>query len=242
MSDPVMSATQFVETAQKIAQQPSLYVMGAFGAPSTSTSRARYTGPNANPYNQQTERKNMILSSQTGTWFFDCIGLIKGILWGFRFDLAATYGGAIYESNGVPDSDADTYIGLCTDVSTDFTNVQPGEMLWKSGHAGIYIGAQLAVECTPAFANRVQVTSVQNMGNVTYPARTWTKHGKLPFVDYTQMPFTDVRGAENRAAVQWAWENGITQGTSATTFSPNNPCTRIQIVKFLKRFYDQFIA
>nr|WP_325240009.1 S-layer homology domain-containing protein [uncultured Oscillibacter sp.] len=36
-------------------------------------------------------------------------------------------------------------------------------------------------------------------------------------------------------AVQWAVENGITVGTSATTFSPNAPCTRAQVVTFLWR-------
>lgn len=36
-------------------------------------------------------------------------------------------------------------------------------------------------------------------------------------------------------AVGWAVEKGITTGTSATTFSPNNICTRGQIVTFLYR-------
>lgn len=36
-------------------------------------------------------------------------------------------------------------------------------------------------------------------------------------------------------AVLWAVENGITAGTSSTTFSPDNPCTRAQIVTFLWR-------
>ena len=39
------------------------------------------------------------------------------------------------------------------------------------------------------------------------------------------------------AAVQWAVKNGITQGTSATTFSPNAACNRAQIVTFLYRQY-----
>ena len=50
------------------------------------------------------------------------------------------------------------------------------------------------------------------------------------------MPFTDV--AEGRYyydAVLWAIEQGITKGTSATTFSPNSNCTRAQIVTFLYR-------
>jgi hypothetical protein len=34
-------------------------------------------------------------------------------------------------------------------------------------------------------------------------------------------------------AVLWAVENGVTNGTSATTFSPNKTCTRSQVVTFL---------
>ena len=35
--------------------------------------------------------------------------------------------------------------------------------------------------------------------------------------------------------VYWALDNGITKGTTATTFSPDNPCTRGQFVTFLWR-------
>ena len=52
----------------------------------------------------------------------------------------------------------------------------------------------------------------------------------------TEMPFVDVAAdAYYYDAVLWAVENGITSGTSATTFSPNNDCTRAQIVTFLWR-------
>ncbi len=50
------------------------------------------------------------------------------------------------------------------------------------------------------------------------------------------MPFTDVDSkAFYRKAVLWAVEQGITSGTSATTFSPNETCTRGQIATFLWR-------
>ena len=50
------------------------------------------------------------------------------------------------------------------------------------------------------------------------------------------MPFTDVNaGSYYYDAVLWAVENGITKGTSDTTFSPNMICTRAQIVTFLWR-------
>lgn len=50
------------------------------------------------------------------------------------------------------------------------------------------------------------------------------------------LSFTDVQsGAYYYDAVQWAVEQGITAGTSATTFSPDASCTRAQIVTFLWR-------
>ena len=49
-------------------------------------------------------------------------------------------------------------------------------------------------------------------------------------------PFADVlTGAYYRDAVCWAVMQGITAGTSATTFSPDESCTRAQIVTFLYR-------
>ena len=48
--------------------------------------------------------------------------------------------------------------------------------------------------------------------------------------------FTDVSaGAEYADAVAWAVEQGVTAGTSDTTFSPDSVCTRGQIVSFLYR-------
>ena len=50
------------------------------------------------------------------------------------------------------------------------------------------------------------------------------------------MPFTDVpAGSYYYDAVLWAVENGITKGTTSTTFSPDADCTRAQIVTFLWR-------
>ena len=48
--------------------------------------------------------------------------------------------------------------------------------------------------------------------------------------------FTDVKaGSYYEKAVLWAVENGITAGTTKNTFSPNDACTRAQIVTFLWR-------
>lgn len=49
-------------------------------------------------------------------------------------------------------------------------------------------------------------------------------------------PFGDVASGDYfYDAVSWAVGNGITVGTSPTTFSPHDQCTRGQIVTFLYR-------
>ena len=55
-----------------------------------------------------------------------------------------------------------------------------------------------------------------------------------PDVSGTALPFTDVaEDAYYTDAVKWAAANGVTAGTSATTFSPNDTCTRAQAVTLL---------
>ena len=63
----------------------------------------------------------------------------------------------------------------------------------------------------------------------------WRTAGS-PASKTSTMPFTDVPvGSYYYDAVLWAVENGITKGTSDTTFSPNMTCSRAQIVTFLWR-------
>ena len=55
-----------------------------------------------------------------------------------------------------------------------------------------------------------------------------------PKVSGVNLPFTDVPETANYyKAVCWAYSNGIISGTSKTTFSPNVPVTRYQVVQML---------
>ena len=63
----------------------------------------------------------------------------------------------------------------------------------------------------------------------------WRAAGK-PAPKNREMPFTDVGpNAYYHDAVLWAVEQGITRGTTETTFSPNQQCSRGHIVTFLYR-------
>lgn len=178
----VMKASEFINRLKDIATNyKTLYVMGCFGAPMIPKNRTRYC--NNHPYNRKASRQTIIKVASPDTFGFDCVCLIKGVLWGWTGDKSKTYGGAKYKTNGVPDVSADGMIKLCSNVTTDFSKIEPGEAVWTSGHIGIYIGNGLAIECTPKWANRVQITAC-NCKKTGYNTRTWKKHGKLPYIEY----------------------------------------------------------
>lgn len=61
----------------------------------------------------------------------------------------------------------------------------------------------------------------------------WNANGR-PKMSGVKNPFKDVKSSDYYYdAVLWAVKNGVTAGTSATTFSPNVSCTRGQVVTLL---------
>ena len=88
-------------------------------------------------------------------------------------------------------------------------------------------------------SNGSEVT-VRDQGNGKYtftmPAGAVTVEATFVPIQPGDLPFVDVPAdAYYYDAVDWAVSNGITNGTSDTTFSPNNACTRAQMVTFLWR-------
>lgn len=184
----VMKASEFVKKLEDIAKNyKTLYIMGCFGAPMSNKNKTRYC--NNHSYNRKAARTKMIQAASADTFGFDCVCLLKGVLWGWNGDASKVYGGAKYTSNGVPDIGADQMIKVCSELSTDFSSIEVGEAVWMSGHIGVYIGNGLSVECTPRWDNCVQITAC-NCIKPGYNTRTWKKHGKLPYIDYDVKPST----------------------------------------------------
>lgn len=182
-----MTGKELAEKCLEIANNyKTLYVMGCFGAPLTASNKKRYTQNHS--YNKDAERTAMINAASKDTFGFDCVNLIKGIVWGWVGDKSKVYGGAVYKTNDCPDYSADQMINYCKNVTTNFkVNIPVGAAVWCSGHIGVYIGNGLAVECTPRWKNNVQVTAVCNIGNKAgYNTRNWTKWGLLPFIEYDE--------------------------------------------------------
>ena len=185
----LMTAAAFCAQLLAIANGcKTAYMLGPWGWPANDKmiTRATTQGSNAQTNRQWLPKANAIKGNG---FLFDCVGLIKGILWGWCGDLSRTYGGAGYACNGVPDYDAKKMIDCCRDVSTDFSAIVLGEAVWMDGHIGVYVGAGVVVESTPKWQGGVQCSTLSNLAGSqklsgTVGCRRWTKHGKLPWIDY----------------------------------------------------------
>ena len=110
----------------------------------------------------------------------DCIGLIKGYGWLDTKSMAIGYA-----ANGMPDYGADQMYRACKNAGVqneDYGPIStlpelPGLMLWKSGHAGVYIGGGYVIEAMGTRKGVVK-TKVSDRG--------WQGWGKLPYIDYRE--------------------------------------------------------
>lgn len=114
-----------------------------------------------------------------------------------------------------------------TKQDNPFTDVKADAYYYKAVlwavEKGITSGTTATTFAPDATVSRAQVVSFQY------------RLAGAPKVEGTNV-FTDVpANAYYRDAVLWAAQNGITSGTTATTFAPNAGCTRSQIVTFLYR-------
>ena len=197
----IMTSAAFADTARRIATQyQTSYMLGPWGWPANDRMITRdCSGAHGAENKTWLSYANKI---KDRGFLFDCVGLIKGILWGWSGDLSRTYGGAGYACNGVPDYDALGMINHCRDVSADFSSIVPGEAVYVPGHIGIYVGNGVVSEATPKWKWGVQLSTCLNVSKVQIPgtagSRTWTKHGKLPWVDYAmKSKNTDIDSKED---------------------------------------------
>lgn len=191
-----MTGKQLANMALKIVEMPTYYVMGGFGQ--------RLITKNGEPvdwynrdyeYNKKHKNEIEAHTNQNPVVFaFDCICLIKSIAWSFQGSPALPFGGAKYESNGIPDMSISKLAASCPKRSTDFTNIDIGEIVFLgTSHVGIYVGDGHVVESTPAWKNGVQLTLLPDLLNPDkLPVRKWDWHGKPSYFTYTNyQPIVD---------------------------------------------------
>lgn len=124
-------------------------------------------------------------------------------------------------------------------VSTDAEDVDHYEYSYDGVNFQIYTegqslfpGSTVYVRCVD-WAGNVSNILTAKVPQIVIPTAPAGGNSSTPNTEHS---FTDVQsGAYYYDAVTWAVTEGITNGTSATTFSPNAECTRGQIVTFLWR-------
>ena len=105
-----------------------------------------------------------------------------------------------------------------------FTDVSTSDYYYDAVLWAVENGVTSGVSAT-AFGPNVTVTRAQMMTFL------WRAHGSPKATGNN--PFTDVSTSDYYYdAVLWAVANGVTSGTSATTFGPDNAVTRAQAVTF----------
>lgn len=198
-----MNEFEFVNKLKEIESKKTLYCLGGFGQPLYKANQQRLI----KLYSYNKKRKALIEIKDKNTYAFDCIGLIKAVLWGWTGKNDSPNGGATYKGNNVPDASANQMIKLCKEVSVDFDNIQIGEFVWMEGHCGIYIGDDQVIESSPKWLNGVQISGI-NGRPIDGRERTWTKHGKLPYIAYSKEEVAPVQQVKNLDDVALRVYNG----------------------------------
>jgi hypothetical protein len=179
----VFTSKQFIEKLKWLTTIPNVY----------------YSGSNWSKLNSK------------GQWQFDCVLSIKSILWGFKGDKNKFRGGTVYKSNGVADFSCNGGLNYCTDVSTNFSKLVPGEYLCmkdsKYNHSGIYLGDGKVFEDTTGWGTgKAIISEIDSKGNRYYKGvknvAKWTYHGKLKYIDY-QVIINQVMLWQEKMNEQW---------------------------------------
>ena len=180
-----MTATEFAARARAVATDvKTVYMKGAFGAPVSEAILDRLSRLYPSWYTESRQKQLRALIG-SGTFGFDCVCFLKGLLWGWRGETDSLYGGAVYASAGMPDLSVPALIKTLEQVSSDPDTVQVGEVVYLPGHVGVYVGDGLVAECTTSFTSGV-LLSAYHKRIAGYPTRVWQGHGRLPQLSYSR--------------------------------------------------------
>ena len=152
--------------------------------------------------------------------------------------------------NGVTEGVDDAHF----DPDGDCTRAQIVTFLWRAAGCPEAAGEVRFADVDPdayyakAVAWAVESGVTQGTGETAFsPLRPCTRAEAVTFLARALNAKADPTAAFDdvdpeayyAAAVAWAVENGITEGTGEGTFSPEARCTRAQIVTFLWRVYEK---
>lgn len=181
----MIKATEFISKLKNIADNyNTVYGKGGFGHPCTEMTIENLKAAYPDWYNTvRVESFRKLVGKQN--YIFDCVCLIKAVLfWGWSGNFNAAYGGAMYDRN--TDYTEKGLLNACTFTSDNFNIIVPGELVYMPGHVGVYVGKGQVIECSSKWKNGVQYSNLGNLAKYkTGNSRVWSRHGKLPGIDYS---------------------------------------------------------
>ena len=187
----MIKATEFISNLKNIADNyNTVYGKGGFGHPCTKMTIENLKAAYPDWYDAaRTESLKKLVGKQY--YILDCVCLIKTVLfWGWNGNFNAAYGGAMYDRN--TDYTEKGLLNACTFTSDNFNIIVPGELVYMPGHVGVYVGKGQVIECSPKWKNGVQYSNLGNLAKYkTGNNRVWSRHGKLPGIDYSVATSTD---------------------------------------------------
>lgn len=156
-------------------------------------------------YRAQLPWNCLYLDPDTNVLWADCNNLVKATIWGKATIPPAGQNWYRPDLYGLGDLSCEELIDACSNISTDFSDMKPAEILYMRGvgepdHIGSYVGDfNVTVNGTVFHCNCIEATAGFEGGILaTYIDPTgrryngeggayggiWTKHGQLPWIDY----------------------------------------------------------
>ncbi len=170
-----MKSNELCLTAKNVA-------LGKFG-------KTRYL--NHYPYN--------VGKYENGIWSFDCLGFVHTMVNGFAGDKSKIGGGAVMDGFVLNTTEINTLNNYCYDISSNFNHIDAGELLYKTGHVGLFIGEIQpfndgrifnTAECALSFGGVILTYTSETGGRYYHKGGTmagsWSRHGKFYRVDYVK--------------------------------------------------------
>lgn len=170
----MLTGKQLADYCEKVYKAGWVYWYGTYGQ-KCSTSLYNSKKKQYPAHYTDSRKSGYEKDIKAGKRCADCVGMIKSFFWtGGKFDTDPKYG-----SNGCPDKSANGMIEYCSETGPIKTIPdEPGLVVWKSGHIGVYVGGGYTVEMKgfDYDCKRNKVT-----------AGPWTKWGRLPksMITYT---------------------------------------------------------
>ncbi len=202
--------------------------------------------------------------------YFDCWNLGKAIIW-TKGDIVNNYTvghhASMDTSCGLGDWDGLSIVMEAPNCSTDFSDLVPGEWLYKDNHTGYYVGNGQVIECTAGWnVWAITVSQIDKYGNRSrngVSGGKWNYHGMVPWLDYEQETWVekacfDVMVYRDRnkdlagmtdAQLKEHWKNhGIKEGRPSSTildlgfYLNNNPDLKAAYGTNYEKLYKHFIT